>query len=264
MKRTAACHDRLRRLFEEGFGALDVAEPLKHFSAERPAVEVRELLQSDGHAVAGVLRDGALLGYVRCEDLDEGLLQAHLRPFRDRRILDDNAPLSAVIRAVHQAGYCFVRILGQPAAVVAKPDLEKAPMRMWLFGMITMLEAALTEAVQHFFPDEAWTEQMPAGRLEKAQALRSERVRRQQEADLLDCLQMADKVMVLMKDADVRRQMGVESRRETEASFKQIQSLRNNLAHGQPFVTHDWVAVVSLTESLEGILGLVPPADEAG
>lgn len=264
MRRTTACHDRLRRLFQEGFGALDVAEPLTCFDSTRSADDVRTALERRGEDVAGILDDGVLSGYVRHEDLREGDLESQVRPFDERRILPDSAPLSAVIRAVHQADYCFVRLLGRPSAVVGRKDLEKAPMRMWLFGMITMLEAALTEAVEYFFPAGAWEAHLPAGRLEKATGLQAERERRNQEAHLLDCLQMADKVLVLLKDASVREQMGVESRRETEASFKQIQSLRNNLAHGQPFVTHDWAAVVSLSESLEAILGLVPPRERAG
>lgn len=261
MRRTTACHDRLRRLFQEGFGALDVAEPLTWFDADRSADDVRAALDRRGEDVAGILDDGALLGYVRLADLGDGNVRGDVQPFPERRILPDTAPLSAVIRAVHQADYCFVRMLGQPSAVVGRKDLEKAPMRMWLFGMITLLETALTEAVEFFFPDGAWNGHLPAGRLEKAKALRAERERRHQEADLLNCLQMADKVLVLLKDATVRQRMGVVSRRETEASFKQIQSLRNNLAHGQPFVTHDWAAIVSLTESLDAILGLVPPRE---
>ncbi|MFV1958055.1 MAG: hypothetical protein ACC662_01445 [Planctomycetota bacterium] len=48
-----------------------------------------------------------------------------------------------------------------------------------------------------------------------------------------------------------------------EANFKRLQSLRNNLAHGQPIVEDDWMTIVSLTESVDAILALVPTGREA-
>lgn len=254
---------RFRRLFEEGFTAADVAEPLRFFDRSESVEAVAAVLAAHDRPVAGLLEEGEPVGYVEAADLaGAGSLEACRRPFASRPILAETTPLRRVIPAVHQASWCFVEVLDRPRATVGRTDLEKAPVRMWLFGMITLIESAATDAVIHYFPGDAWEEKLAAGRLAKARALREERSRRGREVALLDCLQLADKVAILLRDAAVRAQLQVTSRRETEANFKRLQSLRNNLAHGQPIVDDDWLTIVSLTESLEAVLALVPADSE--
>jgi hypothetical protein len=67
-----AARRRLRRLFLEGFTAADVAEPFVSFDAERPAAEVRRVLEARGFDLVGVRRDGLVRGYAVREDLSGG------------------------------------------------------------------------------------------------------------------------------------------------------------------------------------------------
>jgi len=49
---------------------------------------------------------------------------------------------------------------------------------------------------------------------------------------------------------------GYSSRREAKTAVKEIESLRNNLAHGQDIVSYDWPQIIRMTtrvnETLSG------------
>jgi hypothetical protein len=117
--------------------------------------------------------------------------------------------------------------------VIARRDLQKPPLRMWLFGAITVLDTNLTWAVEELFPGDAWQGQITPGRLEKAVALRDERTRRGSECSLADCLQLKDKADILVSDPACLGLLGLASRREADRLTRDVEKLRNHLAHAQ-------------------------------
>ena len=82
----------------------------------------------------------------------------------------------------------------------------------------------------------------------------AERARRNQDLELLDCLQLADKVQIIARNAQLRGMTRFTSRRQLEEAAKMVERLRNNLAHSQDIVTDDWDTIVALSESLDAIL----------
>ena len=60
---------RLRRLFLEGFSAMDVAEPLVSFDESAEAEDVRKFMQERAYDLVGVRQNGLVEGYVRRENL---------------------------------------------------------------------------------------------------------------------------------------------------------------------------------------------------
>ena len=127
-------------------------------------------------------------------------------------------------------------------------------MRMWLFGMITIIEMYLSRQVESLFPDQQWQQELSAGRLEKSKQILQERQRRNQDVALIDCLQLADKAQILMKLPEQRDDMDVSSRREAERALKEIESLRNNLAHAQDILTYNWETILNISRRVEKIM----------
>ncbi|WP_144057787.1 hypothetical protein [Novipirellula maiorica] len=48
-------------------------------------------------------------------------------------------PVQEIVAQLNTQPFVLVSTLGQPVGVITRGDLEKPPMRMWLFGMITLL-----------------------------------------------------------------------------------------------------------------------------
>lgn len=249
-------HARLRRLFFEGFTALDIAEPLVSFDAEADARAVRQFLLERDFDLVGVRRDGLVAGYARREELVAGRCDDHLRPFSTADdLIPDSANLIDVVRSLAINRQCFVTSLDQPVAIVTLDDLEKPPMRMFLFGLITIAEMMMTNILRWRYADDSWQALLSETRLAKARALCEERARRGHAATLLDCLQFGDKGWILSYDEQWRQALGYQSRREMREALKQLETLRNNLAHTQAIIPSGWQRIVIACSRIERGLG---------
>jgi len=244
----------MRRLFTEDFNAADVAEPLLSFDAERDAADVGDVMKKVGVAVAGVRFDGMVKGYVRIGDLEKGPLGESVRSFAAGEVIPYTAGFHDVLQALAIFETVFVTSTGAVTALIDRLDLQSPPVRMWLFGLITILDASVTRELEARFPDGAWTGELSAGRLVKARALLEERQRRNQQAHLIDCLQLSDKAGILVRQPELRAEWGFESKRQADRQIADLQSLRNNLAHGQDILTYDWHMILELGQRLDRIL----------
>ena len=120
--------------------------------------------------------------------------------------------------------------------------------------MITILETYITRIIREKYPDDSWQQTVSAGRLGKARALFEERQRRKERVQLLDCLQFGEKGRILLNDPHIREDVGFASIREGKQRLKEIESLRNNLAHSQDIVGSNWSVIVGLSRRLETIM----------
>jgi hypothetical protein len=139
-------------------------------------------------------------------------------------------------------------MLGTVGGTVARADLQKPPVRMWLFGVVTLIETRFTELIEKHCPGDGWKEFLSEARLQKAQVLLAERARRNQALQLLDCLQFADKGQIIARNETIRKSTIFSSRRQAEETVKRLEQLRNNLAHAQDILSGDWETIVQLCE----------------
>jgi hypothetical protein len=244
----------MKKLFTEGFTAMDIAEPLVSFDADRSASDVRRFTSEKGLGVVGVRTDGVTAGYVEQEDLAEGNCGDSMRCFDEGNVLSETASYPHVIDCLSGAKYCFISTLGNVAGIITRGDIQKPPVRMWLFGMITILEMFVGRTVEARFPNDTWRKELSQGRLRKAEDLQDERKRRNQQVKLLDCLHLSDKMRILVKDPVVRKDAGLESVREAEKMARELESLRNNLVHAHDIVTYDWDTIVTVSKRLDRIM----------
>jgi hypothetical protein len=255
--KTTSLQTRMRRLFTEAFTVMDIAEPLISFDAPRPADEVGELMEQRHLRVVGVRDGGTVTGYVRREDLTHGTCGDHLQPFTDEQVVAESSSFPEVLAALEDSRYCFVSILNHVGAIVSRTDIQKPPVHMWLFGMITILEMFCVDKIHALHPDGQWRELVPEGRLRRAEELAAERRRRQHDVELLDCLQLTDKAALVLKNAEVRADFGFESKRAADRAAAELQALRNNLAHAQDIVSQNWDTIQRLGRRLEKIVSRI-------
>ncbi|WP_456444686.1 HD domain-containing protein [Thiolapillus sp.] len=240
---------RVQRLFSEAFTAKDIAEPLPSFDGDRPATGVRALMAEAGIQVAGVRDRGTVIGYMRREDLTGETCLDHSRGFSPDQQVYGDANLSEVILVLSRHDHCFVSLLNAVSGVITRTDMEKPIVRMWLFGIITMLEIRFTELIRKHWPDESWVDKCSPARLAKARALLEERQRRgAQHIELVDCLQLSDKSYLLAQDQRFLRDFGFKSKSQADQAIRAMESLRNNLAHGQSITVQDWPQIVRMSQ----------------
>jgi len=223
--------------FDTGFNCADVASELKRQRQD----------------VASVRVNGVVQGYLRLSDIESADATGNFRNFTVDQVVPGSATFADVIHVLTRHDYCFVTMLGGIAGVVGRDDINKPIVRMWLFGIVTMVEMGMVQLIHERFPNAAWQEVVSEGRLQKAMDIQAERQRRNQYCELIDCMQFSDKAQILINDKESLEQLGFDSKSVAKRSVKELESLRNHLAHAQDIVMHDWAQIARLTRRMEEI-----------
>ena len=261
---------RALKVFGEDITAKDIAEPLRSFDLEAHPDHMLAIFDQTLTGVFGVREHGLVSGYLRRDDLTEKVARAGdvARAFARGQVLGAAASMSDVVHVLTRYQYCFVSVLDGVAGVISRKDMEKPVVRMWLFGIVTMVEMNISEYIRRRL-HEQWQEYCTPSRLNKARSLQIERLRMGQEVDLLDCLQLTDKAKIFVASMDNLESLGFHSKREADKFASELETLRNHLAHGQIIAESNWPQIVGLSARLEDIItrgGSLggPEQDDAG
>jgi hypothetical protein len=246
-------NQRLVDVFTHAFAAKDIAEPLLSLDIDNPTSEAHLIMGSQSINLMGLRDKGEICGYVRRSDLSAGTgtCRDHLRPFRPGQIIRDDSPLSELIEVLTRQEYAFISVIGVVGGYISRGHLNNPVTRMWLFGILTLFEMQMVRQIREYFPDESWRALVPKARLDKASMLEQERSRRNQHGTLLECLQFSDKGQILLQHPLGLKLLDIRSRAAAKRMIKSVESLRNNLAHGQDIVKYDWASIAGIAGRLE-------------
>jgi hypothetical protein len=242
------------RIFAGGFMALDIANPLRSFDFDRSPQRILQDMTQAGIQVAGLRVHGEVTGFIEAANLRHRAVTTEFRPFALGQVIRSASSLMEVVEVLTVHDRCFVTTMGTPVGVISRVDIEKPAGRMWLFGIITVAELEFTERLRQKFPGETWMSVLTSQRVEKARELYAERMRRNQKCELIDCLQFSDKMEILTSDPLELAAFDIPTASAARRVIKQIEGLRNCLAHSQGFVEQDWPQVVMLARRIHHIV----------
>ena len=242
-----------RRMFTELFTAGDIAEPLLSFDAGQSCADAARVLDMYKQDVASVRINGTVQGYIRRTDLAETTCTEQIRHFTVDQVVSGNTALTDVVHILTRHDFCFVSVLGEVTGLIQRDDINKPMVRMWLFGLVTMIEMMLVQLIQQYYPKNSWQDRVSEARLSRAKEFQAERQRRNQHCSLIECLQFSDKGRILVGHEQAMARLGFNSIRVAKRAVKELESLRNNLSHAQDIVTHDWAQIARLSQRMEGI-----------
>ena len=242
---------KFRRMFMELFTARDIAESLYSFDLDSDCDSVGKVMRRHQQDVASIRINGTVQGYVRFIDLGKGECANGLRHFTTDQVITGDSTLSDVIHVLTRHDYCFISLLGEVVGVICRDDINKPMVRMWLFGLITMIEMRVVQLIQTKYPEASWQFTLSEERLAKARSMQQERQRRNQHCLLIDCLQLSDKARVAIEHPELLEALGFDSKRTAKRVIKSLESLRNNLSHAQDIVMHDWAQIARLSQRME-------------
>ncbi|MBI5572507.1 MAG: hypothetical protein HY914_21365 [Desulfomonile tiedjei] len=254
MKCLKSSSQDLRELFDRNISVRYIAEYLTSFDGEASASQIHEFMAARDYDVVGVRRQGQVVGYVNRKDLTDGLLADHTIGFSESDLIDEADPLVEVFVSMRHSPRLFVRMLGQVGGIVTRGDLQKAPVRMWLFGLTTLVEMQLLRIIRDNYPNECWRKCLSEKRLNAAEQVLAERRQRNEAIDVVDCLQFCDKRDIILKNTELRKAIGIESAKAGDRLLSDLERLRNSLAHAQDIVADNLPRVVDLAEQAELLL----------
>jgi hypothetical protein len=235
---------RALRLLSQGIRAGDVAEPLRGLDATRPA---------HGNPVGPGWSPGdpqRLAAGAPGAEPDSVPGEA-LPPVKPTQLLAHDATLADVVAVLTRHERCFVTVRDKVTGYIGRDEMQGPAVRMWLFGMITSVELIVTETIRSTGDELGWAALLAPARLDKARALQQARTELGRPVPLLDCLQLSDKIRIaLAADDSPRPLLRGSSKRESQRLARDLEDLRNSLAHAQDIVTHDWSQIARLAKRL--------------
>jgi hypothetical protein len=245
----------LREVIDAGITARAILEPLQSCAMDAPACEIAQILRDREFDVAGVhaAPGEPVTAFVELSKLTGGAIREHMTPMTARELISDTTPIPTLLSVLRDRQRVFVLIGPDVKGLVTRSDLNKPPFRIYLFGIISLLEMHLSFWVRQRYDDMGVRSRMTPKRVAAAERLEGERSARGEETDLIDCLQMCDKRDLLLKVPEVCEALGLVPAKKARARLKDVESLRNLLAHNQADLTtgSSWEEVIDHVEWIE-------------
>jgi hypothetical protein len=212
-------------------------------------------MQSLDFDVLGIEEEGVVSGCVELSSLGGGPCRAYQRTFHPSELVAESTPLIQLLATLRNKPRVFVLDGNRVNGIVTRGDLQKAPVRMLLFGLITFLEMHLLRLVRLYYPDGSWQSHLSDGRLQLAAKLLTDRQARNEAIDLADCLQFCDKRDLLLKRKEIWQQLGFQHKQQGHSLLERVELLRNRLAHAQDLVVGStWPALIDLAGEIQAVL----------
>ena len=253
MKQLKSSIEDLREIFEKGIKARHITEPFCSFDDSAIAQDVKIFLDKKDYDIVGVRTNGILNGYAFREDLAEGPLSKYFKEFDPRELLPDTASISEVLKVIIDFKHVFILSFGRVAGIITRGDLQKIPIRMWLFSLISLIEMQMLRIIRERFPKNSWDKLISPGRNKKAKKFFRDNESKNEEIDLADCLQFCDKYTIISKTEDLLEKLQC-SKKDFCTLSEDLKWLRDNLAHAQDIISNDWPSIIDLSRTAEEFL----------
>lgn len=157
------------------------------------------------------------------------------RDAREPRALEDSMLIAAetpigVFIEYGQSPYRLVLRHGAIDGIVTRADLDKLPVRLLAFGMVTHMEMLMSNLIERAFPGETWLSHLTDGRQTKTK--NKFLTLGEHSTTLLACTDWCDKIALLSKCTNNELQ-------GLKRDGREIQRLRDKIAHSDTYAHGD-------------------------
>lgn len=154
--------------------------------------------------------------------------------------------------------------LGDGWGTIRRESADRIIFRCWLFGLITLVEMRLRDELERMGSGR-WRQLLSPDRVEKAREMKARRQALRQETDTIHNLQFGDLGIIAVRDDEIFEAMHFESKKKAKEFVRELERLRNNLAHSQEIARWNWPTIVRIAEISGRIIAAsaAPPAGNA-
>ena len=253
MKQLKSSIENVREIFEKGIKASHITELFCSFDESAIAQDVKKFLDENDYDVIGVRTNGMINGYAYSSNLAKGQLIKYMKKFKQSELLSDTASISKVFKMMEYFDRIFVLSFGSVAGIITRGDLQKIPIRMWLFSLISLIEMQMLRIIRERYPGKSWEELIHPERYKKVDEYFKNLKKKNEEIELVDCLQFCDKREIILKTEDILEKFKCSKTKFCEL-LEDLEELRNNLDHAQNIITDGWSSIIKLSKKAEELL----------
>jgi len=244
----------LRKIFEHSITVKDISSKFSYYPGSENSKKLKIIMEKPDFDVMGV-QNGERSGYVFREDLKAGSISGVMKQFQPSELISETTPLIDLFPILKDRDRVFVLSKNKINRIVNRSDLQKAPVRMLIFGFVSILEMHLLQIIKQIYPDGSWKNFLKRNRINEAKKTYDLRHAKNEALDLIDCIQLADKRDLLINNVDILKKIGFNSKTSAEKFLKKVEGLRNKLAHAQEIDSgSSWPEIIELTVKVESII----------
>jgi len=249
----------LRRLFEIGITAQAIEEPLQCCESSDLACEIAERMRQLDFDTLAVKhsKEGPVIGYINACDLGQGHCQEYIRTFELSNLISNSTPLISVLPILRNKPRVFVLSENSVTGIISRADLQKPPVLILLFGLVSLWEMHLSFLIRQFYPNKSWKSELRKERIALAEKIMMLRKEKNENLELIDCLQICDKGDLATKNPKIQDILHFESKTSGPTLFKKIENVRDKLAHSQDISAGTtWEEIIDLAGDVERLIQL--------
>jgi hypothetical protein len=251
---TPSAPSDLRKTLDDSLLVRHISAKLETCRGEQQAAEVQTYMEQQNFDVMALLEGDRISSYVCRKRLGQGSCRDNAIAIEPREIVSSTTPIIDLLPIMKDRDHLFVLEGIRLESIVTTADFQKPPVRMLLFGLVSLLDMFLLVLVRRHCPELTFYETLTPKRLEAAQRLYDMRKASNQEIDLADCLQICDKRDLILKILDPA-EMGFKSKSKAREFFEDAEKLRDQLAHSQDLVSGtSWPELIDLASGLDSFL----------
>lgn len=202
-------------------------------------LEADQLYQSHNYDYHLVALDDDLVVY-------DAIKKSH-RPVKHSDIISESTPMIEVLEIIQDRAFVFVNEGRQIRGIVTKADINAIPVKIWLFGLISLFEGELKKFIVNYL-NSNWENLLSEGRRAKIHDLYILKQQQNLETTLIDCTMITDLSQIIQKSSELSKILFSEdSKNQLKTIFNRITLLRNDLAHAID-IKYDWKETHELTQ----------------
>ena len=215
-----------------------VHEELESCEPREKSEEVRAKMEEHTFDIMGYKVGNKVVGYVRQGDLQSGTCDACQQPLEPSDTVNACARILEMLSRMKNRRWLFTAAKDEIIGIVTLADLQKSPVRMALFGLVSLLEIHTLSMVRSCYPCNSDIEQGlgPCKSLDEAKKHYEDMQDRHEDTDLAACLLLPAKRDLLCDIRSLPEFLGFRNRGEARDVLRQAIALRNNLVHGRDVV----------------------------
>ena len=160
-----------------------------------------------------------------------------VRPIKEKEVISESTPLIDAFEILCKEDFLLIKEKRNITKIVTRADLDSIPIRICLYGIISLFEGLLRENIM--FNQIKWENHLNEHRLEEAKKLYRKKSNKNQEISLLNCTQFCDLGTIVKKEWDIYSPLIDDSKSNVDKKFKFIRKLRDSLAHSEK-LKYDW------------------------
>ena len=255
IRRSGTSYKELKQVFLDNICTKQIFEELQKCLISEHAFGAKDYMFQRDFDVLGVVNsDGEIVGYIKKEDLGDGLVGEYVRPITNSLLISNNTSFSTLLPVLTNNSFAFVLNENEINGIITKADINKPLVRLYLFGIISLFEMHINFWIGKYLKQEI-KEVLSEKRYETALKVYNLRQKSNDQLTMLECIQLSDKRDILSSYPEFLKQFDC-SRNEFERLMRTTETIRNEIAHSQQTIINslDWSRFVNTILKLENLL----------